>query len=117
LNAAEIGLVMRIGQQTDNFHLTDTLVHEMACGLPILAARLQGISEVVREDECGLLFHPDDMSEFKTKLKRLAGDEVLRARLGRRAHEIAREQFDVRQAAQAIAEPQLALAHRRTEAD
>ena len=32
LASADIGLVMRIGQETDHFHMTDTLAHEMACG-------------------------------------------------------------------------------------
>jgi len=33
LASSDIGLVMRIGQETDHFHMTDTLAHEMACGL------------------------------------------------------------------------------------
>ncbi|HKL20965.1 MAG TPA: glycosyltransferase, partial [Tichowtungia sp.] len=48
LASADIGLVMRIGQETDHFHMTDTLAHEMACGKPILAVKLRGIAEVIR---------------------------------------------------------------------
>lgn len=110
LNAADIGLVMRIGQYSDNFHMTDTLVHEMACGLPILTARLRGIAEVVLEGGAGLLFDPNDMSEFKTKMRRLANDAVLRQQLGQRAYAIACVQFDVHNAARAISEPLLKLA-------
>lgn len=110
LNAADIGLVMRIGQYSDDFHLTDTLVHEMACGLPILAARLQGISEVIREEDSGLLFDPNDMTEFKAKMKRLAKDCILRQRLGQRAYDIACAEFDVMGAANTMAHALLILA-------
>lgn len=82
LNAGDIGLVMRVGHESDNFHMTGALVHAMACGLPILAARLGGISEAVREDENGLLFDPECGEEFDRKLIRLATDASLRARLG-----------------------------------
>lgn len=115
LNAADIGLVMRIGQYSDDFHMTDTLVHEMACGLPILAARLHGISEVVQEEDSGLLFDPDNMTEFKAKVKRLAADSALRQRLGRRAYDIACVEFDVLHAAEAMAHPLLTLTGIRDE--
>ena len=66
LNAADIGLVMRRGARSDDFHMTGALVHSMACGLPILAARLGGVSEVVREDETGWLFSPTDPADRKS---------------------------------------------------
>ncbi|NLB54203.1 MAG: glycosyltransferase family 4 protein, partial [Lentisphaerae bacterium] len=68
LNASDIGLAMRIGLPSDHFHLTGALVHAMATGLPVMAARLGGMSEVVKENENGLLFDPADMNEFKEKL-------------------------------------------------
>lgn len=110
INAADIGLVMRIGQFSDSFHMTDTLAHEMACGLPILAARLAGIEEVIREGESGLLFGPGDMNEFKGKLLALAWDEELRVRLGRAALETCTREFDPDGVASRIAEPLLRLA-------
>ena len=61
LNAGDIGLVMRTGAPSDDFHMTGALVHNMACGLPLLAARLGGVSEVVQEGRNGLLFDPSDM--------------------------------------------------------
>lgn len=95
LNCGDIGLVMRIGQETDNFHLTDALAHEMASGLPILSARLAGIAEVVRDGESGFLFDPDNMNEFKAKLRRLAGDEELRRKFARASLALSAEYFDI----------------------
>jgi glycosyltransferase involved in cell wall biosynthesis len=109
LNAADIGLVMRIGQFSDSFHITDTLVHEMACRLPILAARLAGIEEVIRDGENGFLFDPDDLEEFKAKLLALAADPALRERLGRAALEVCAREFDLDRAADQMAGPLLRL--------
>lgn len=110
LNTADIGLVMRVGRTSDNFHVTGALVHSMACGLPILAARLAGVAEVVREEEAGLLFDPENMAEFKAKLVRLVRDPALRAALGARALALARELFDIQRVVRDTTEPLLVLA-------
>lgn len=82
LASSDIGLVMRIGQETDHFHMTDTLAHEMACGKPVLAADLKGIAEVVQEGKTGLLFSSESPADFCDKLRRLAGSHELRSQLG-----------------------------------
>lgn len=109
LNAGDIGLVMRVGEQSDDFHMTGALVHNMAVGLPILSARLGGVSEVVHEDDAGLLFDPDDMAQFSAKLIRMAHDAPLRIRMGQRALTLARELFDMDKVTQATVCPLLAL--------
>lgn len=95
LNAGDIGLVMRVGQQSDDFHMTGALVHNMAVGLPILAARLGGVSEVVQDGREGFLFAPDRMEEFDRRLVQLARDPELRQRMGQAALAQARESFDM----------------------
>ena len=95
IRTANIGLVMRIGQFSDHFHVTDTLSHEMACGLPILAARLSGVAELVKDEETGLLFNPDEMSEFKTRLTRMAASASLREKMGAQARAKSVEAFDI----------------------
>lgn len=91
LAAADIGLVMRIGQETDHFHMTDTLAHEMACGKPILAVNLRGIAEVIDDGENGFLFSPEQPSEFHERLKRLAENAELRRSYGGKALELSRQ--------------------------
>ncbi|MFH0907596.1 MAG: glycosyltransferase [bacterium] len=95
LNAGDIGLVMRVGAESDNFHLTGALVHSLACGLAVLGARLRGVSEVICEGENGLLFPPDDMTMFQDKLTALIKDRALRERLGRAGLDTARDAFDM----------------------
>jgi glycosyltransferase involved in cell wall biosynthesis len=109
LNAGDIGLVMRIGQFSDNFHTTGALVHSMACGLPILAARLGGVSEIVQDDINGYLFDPQDLSEFKTRFQALAADRALRERLGAKAHAMAVDLFDMDSVTRRTVEPLMRL--------
>jgi len=94
LNAADIGLVMRVGQTSDHFHVTSTLVHNLATGLPVLAARLDGIQEIMREGREGYLFDPVCGGEFDQKLIRLADDPALRARMAAAARKTAETRFD-----------------------
>lgn len=87
LASADIGLVMRIGQETDHFHMTDTLAHEMACGKAILAANLRGIAEVIEDGVNGFLFSPLGPSEFNKKVNHLVADQHIRLTTGARALE------------------------------
>jgi glycosyltransferase involved in cell wall biosynthesis len=110
LNAGDIGLVMRVGQQSDDFHVTGALVHSMAVGLPILAARLAGVAEVVQDDVHGFLFPPDQMELFEQRLVQLARDPALRQRLGAAALAQARTSFDMETVVQRTVQALLELA-------
>ncbi len=110
LNAGDIGMVMRVGMQADDFHMTGALVHNMACGLPILTARLGGVAEIIHENDAGLLFDPDDAEALLTQLLRLTRDTGLRQRLGARALELAHTHFDMATVTQKTVAPLLRLA-------
>ncbi len=93
LNAGDIGLVMRVGHASDDFHMTGALVHNMAAGLPILGAKLAGVSEVVEDGVQGYLFPPDDMALFTQRLIEMANDPAARKRMGEAAHAQALRSF------------------------
>ncbi|MDZ8119827.1 glycosyltransferase family 4 protein [Pontiella agarivorans] len=82
LASSDIGLVMRIGQETDHFHMTDTLNHEMACGKPILAVNLKGIAEFIDDRTNGYLFSGSEPEAFRSKLIALAGSAEKRRQFG-----------------------------------
>ena len=67
-------------------------VEAMATGLPVLAPRLPGLSEVV--GDAGLLHDPDAPAELLTDIERLRDDPALRARLGRAA-QLQSKRFDL----------------------
>jgi glycosyltransferase involved in cell wall biosynthesis len=109
LASADIGLVMRIGQETDHFHMTDTLNHEMACGKPILAIDLKGISEFVVNGRNGYLFSLHDPSRFSKRLLELAKDAAKRDQLGTSASALSREVCDTKVCASLLTAPMLKL--------
>lgn len=104
LNTADVGLVMRIGLPSDNFHVTDTLAHEMTCGLPIISARLAGIAEIITDGETGFLFAPDNMAEFEAKLITLAREPALREKFSKASLELSKRFFDVEKITNTVVE-------------
>ncbi len=103
LASMDIGLVMRTGQETDHFHMTDTLNHEMACAKPILAVNLRGIAEFVKDAENGYLFSVDDPHIFCQRLHELQADAELRDRLGAAALDTSRRVSGLEACAQHMA--------------
>jgi glycosyltransferase involved in cell wall biosynthesis len=59
------------------------ILEALACGKPVIASRLDGISETFRHGEQGLLVAPRDVAALADAMSRLAGDAELRARFGR----------------------------------
>ena len=77
-------------------------VEALACGTPVVAARVGGLLEVVRDGENGLLIAPADPAELASALERLR-DPQLRARLGA-AGPASVARHDIRVAAAEMAE-------------
>jgi glycosyltransferase involved in cell wall biosynthesis len=96
LNAADISIIMREGRFSDHFQVTANLLHSLACGSTILAARLQGIAELVEDNRNGLLFNPGDGEECGRQLTRLLDDAPLRKKLADAALITAQQQLDPR---------------------
>jgi glycogen(starch) synthase len=67
------------------------LVEAMASGLPVVASRVGGIPEVVRDQETGLLVPPGDVDALADALDGLAGDPRRRERMCRAARQRAVE--------------------------
>ncbi len=81
--------------------LPAVLIEAMACGLPVVATRIDAVGELVSDSEDGLLVEPGDSGALGAALQRLAADPGLRARLGEAGRETVRDRHDLdRQAAQ-----------------
>jgi glycosyltransferase involved in cell wall biosynthesis len=64
-----------------------------ACGLPVVASRVGGIPETLREDVSGLLAPPGDVPAWTDALSTLVGDSSLRAQMGAAGRAQAVERF------------------------
>ncbi len=74
----------------------NTLVEAMAAGRPVVATRVGGVPDAVREGETGFLVAAGDHVGFAARLERLIADPALRARMGRAGHALATSQFHER---------------------
>ena len=68
------------------------LIEAMACGLPVLGTRVNGIQEIIRDGENGLLCETN-AAGIRTGLERLLGDAELRRRLGWAGREFVQAEF------------------------
>jgi glycosyltransferase involved in cell wall biosynthesis len=59
-----------------------SVVEAMACGRAVVASDAGGVREIVDPGRTGLLHQPADVSGLASRLRELASDERLRARLG-----------------------------------
>lgn len=67
--------VLILPSRTEAFGMV--LTEAMASGLPVVASRVGGIPEVVRDGETGLLAEPGDVAGFAGKISALFGDHAL----------------------------------------
>lgn len=72
-----------------------SLVLAMGANLPVVASRVAGIPEVVRDGVSGLLVKPGDAADLASALVRLLEDGDLRRRLGQAASDFVRPRFGV----------------------
>ena len=73
-------LVMPSRHASESFGLAT--LEAMACGKPVVASAIGGLSEVVEDGTTGVLVPPDDPEALALALRTLAADEALRRRLG-----------------------------------
>jgi colanic acid/amylovoran biosynthesis glycosyltransferase len=80
------------------------LMEALAAGVPVVASRLSGIPELIREGETGLLVSPDSPRDLRRAMARLLAEPGAksqdRARAGRRLVE---REFELRRSAETLA--------------
>jgi len=70
------------------------ILESMAMGVPVVATRVSGNSEVVREGETGFMIELDDSDGLTIALERLMRDPELREEIGKRSREVAHREYD-----------------------
>jgi len=69
------------------------LFEYMACGIPVVAAKLGQIAETVRHGRTGLLYPPGNLSALTANCERLLNSELLRRKLGMAAAKLINGKF------------------------
>jgi glycosyltransferase involved in cell wall biosynthesis len=91
LSAFDIGCLPSLWEGLPN-----TLLEQMALGLPVVASNVDGVPEVVVDAVNGALVPPGAPAALAKALKDLAADPERRAALGAAAHAAVLEKFTVR---------------------
>ncbi|MEX0745171.1 MAG: glycosyltransferase family 4 protein [Phycisphaeraceae bacterium] len=75
------------------------LMEAMAAGVPVVATRVAGVSELVEDGVAGRLVHPGDSEALTRAMAALLNDAALRQRMGDAGRAAVRQEFDVRREA------------------
>ena len=70
-----------------------SVLEAMASGTPVVASRIGGVAEIVRDGETGFLVPPGDISALHDRLTMVLGDPALARRLGANARDEVLERF------------------------
>jgi colanic acid/amylovoran biosynthesis glycosyltransferase len=94
--------VLRCLQQSDVFVLPSfaegvpvSLMEAMACGVPVIATRIAGVSELVADGDTGLLVHASDAASLRDAMARYLTDASLRMNVATRARRTIESEFDI----------------------
>ncbi len=75
--------------------VSNTVLEAMACGLPVVATRVGGNAELVRDGDTGLVVSPDDDVELANAIGRLVSDSALASRFGAAGRKRVEQQFSL----------------------
>lgn len=72
-----------------------TILEAMAAALPVVATRVAGVPEAVRDGVTGILVDPEDAEGLASALGRLLGDEDLQDEMGAAARRVFEEEYSI----------------------
>jgi glycosyltransferase involved in cell wall biosynthesis len=72
-----------------------TLLEAMALGTPVVASRVGGLAEVIRDQVTGLLVPPRNAVALADAVRRLKAEPALRTKLGEEARRLQRERYSL----------------------
>ena len=72
----------------------------MSCGRAVVGARLGGVPEALGDENCGLMFEPENPVDLNRVLNQLIADPELREEFGLNGRRVAERRFDAKVSAQ-----------------
>jgi glycosyltransferase involved in cell wall biosynthesis len=70
------------------------VLEAMATGLPVVATRVGGITEIVRDGTTGYLVAPDDAAALADRIELLLGDPARRRRMGAEGRAVVEDEYN-----------------------
>lgn len=78
------------------------LLEAMLAGVPVIGSAVDGIVEIVKDNEVGFLIKPDNSSLLAKKLKTLLQDQTLRDKMGGKGREHVIKHFSIEKTAREV---------------
>jgi len=75
--------------------MSNALLEAMAHGLPCVATRISGNTDLIQHGENGLLVHPESETALAEALIHLSDDEALRQQVGRMARQMVEAEYSI----------------------
>lgn len=76
-------------------NLPNTILEAFACSKPVVAYNVGGISDVVKDEETGLLSAIDEVEMFYTAIKRILDSNSLKNKLGGNARKLIENEYSI----------------------
>jgi glycosyltransferase involved in cell wall biosynthesis len=73
--------------------MPNALLEAMACRLPVIAARIGGVVDIIRDGENGLIVTPGNAEELKETILMLIGDVALEKKIAENAYNDIKENY------------------------
>ncbi|MCX5892433.1 MAG: glycosyltransferase family 4 protein, partial [Deltaproteobacteria bacterium] len=86
-------------RQLDQDGIPTVLIEALAMEIPVVATRVSGIPELVKDGETGLLVDPDDLTGLVAALERLLADRSLAQRLAAAGRKLVVAEFNSQRSA------------------
>jgi glycosyltransferase involved in cell wall biosynthesis len=87
--------VFVVGSEPRSEGVPTAIIEAMLTGLPVVASRVGGIEEVVREGQTGFCVRARDVDAMADRIVRLIADSDLRRTMGERARSLALAEFSL----------------------
>lgn len=84
-----------VGSEPRSEGVPTAIIEAMSTGLPVVATRVGGVEEVVRDGRTGYVVTSRDVDAMAERLGRLVGDSELRRRMGERGRALAQDEFSL----------------------
>lgn len=81
--------------QVDIDGIPTVLIESMAMGVPVVATRIAGIPELVKDGETGLLAEPNNPDSLAKAIKRLLKDRNLQQILSQNGHKLVKSDYNI----------------------
>ncbi len=69
------------------------ILEAMACGKAVVASRIGGIAEIIKDGENGILSEPGSVLQLAEKINKILGDQEMQRELGRNARRYIEENY------------------------